>query len=54
MKCPQCKEQTLKEDYSREEGMYCPQCGFTANRDLISNIVFSQQTDLERMGIRSN
>ena len=44
MKCPKCKEQTLKEDYSKmiSEGedltgddLYCPNCGFVVSRSVI-------------------
>lgn len=36
MKCPKCKEQTLKEDYAdkrpNSDKLYCPECGFSKSR----------------------
>ena len=44
MKCPKCKIQTLKEDYSKMiqdgedfdgDGLYCPSCGFKESRAVL-------------------
>ena len=36
MKCPKCKEQTMKEDYRTflrsDDRLYCPNCGYTSGR----------------------
>ncbi len=43
MKCPNCKTQTLKEDYTKmlagddtpDDTLYCPECGFTDSRRIL-------------------
>ncbi len=44
MKCPKCKIQNLKEDYTKmlkgddtpDDTLYCPACGFTDSREIIT------------------
>lgn len=40
MKCPKCKKQTLKEDYSNmnSNDLYCPNCDYTKKNTVGKNI----------------
>ena len=49
MKCPKCKEQTLKEDYSDKsptsDRLYCPNCDFTESRAIVSAAIIKRLED---------